>query len=69
MRALLARARLAEQTRQATGRLHPAYGNGTLMATALAHPWREPAAPGDSDYLACLACALAAILDTVSRPG
>jgi len=67
MRALIARARLADQTRRATGRLHPAYGNGTLMAAALAHPRCEPAGPGDPDYLACLACALEGVLETVSR--
>ncbi|GAB4269144.1 MAG: hypothetical protein Kow0013_20490 [Pararhodobacter sp.] len=60
--ALLARAALADRTRRETGRLHPVYGNGTLMAAALAHPRADPASPGDSDYLACLAAVIDAIL-------
>lgn len=69
MRALIARAELADRHRRATGRQHPAYGNGTLIAAALAHPRRDPPAPGDTDYLACLACALDALLTTGARPG
>jgi hypothetical protein len=62
--ALLARATLADRTRRETGRLHPRYGNGTLMAAALAHPRAEPRSPGDSEYLSCLAAVLEGVLSS-----
>ena len=61
MAALVARAEAAARHRRATGRHHPAYGNGTLLAAALAHPAPD-AAPGATDYLACLALALDVLL-------
>ncbi|MCA0202835.1 MAG: hypothetical protein LCH92_00715 [Proteobacteria bacterium] len=57
MAALIAGAEAADRYRQTTGRLHPAYGNGTLLAAALAHPAADPATPGAPEYLACLALA------------
>ena len=62
MLALIARADLADRHRLATGRLHPAYGNRTLLAAALAHPARDPEGAGNRDYLACLAQAADALL-------
>jgi len=62
MAALIARAEAADRHRQTTGRLHPAYGNGTLLAAALAHPAADPARPGAPEYLACLALAAGALV-------
>src|SRR5690606_36262901 len=62
MAALIARAETADRHRQDTGRTHPAYGNGTLLSAALAHPSADPAAPGAPEYLACLALATEAML-------
>ena len=59
--ALLARAECADRHRHATGQAHPAYGNGTLLAAALAHPGADPAGPGDRAYLSCLAQVLEAL--------
>ena len=53
--ALVARAAVADEHRRATGCNHPAYGNGTLLAAALAHPRAEPQTPGSTEYLTCLA--------------
>lgn len=60
MAALIARTEAADQLRRAEGRHHPLYGNGTLMAAALAHRVAE-APPGTPDYLACLALAAEAL--------
>lgn len=60
--ALLARAETADRHRRETGRAHPLYGNGTLLAAALAHPSRDPDEPGARDYLACLALVLETLL-------
>lgn len=70
MKALIARAAMADRHRRATGRQHPAYGNGTLLAAALAHPRAEGGKNGLGDepgYLACLACAIDAVLDWRAR--
>ena len=60
--ALLARATAADRHRCDTGCNHPAYGNGTLLAAALAHPCAEPRSPGSADYLACLAQVIEALV-------
>lgn len=65
MAALIARAETADRHRQATGRLHPAYGNGTLLAAALVHPLADPATPGAPEYLACLALAAEALVQAL----
>lgn len=62
MAALIARAETADRHRRETGCAHPAWGNGTLLSAALAHPSRDPAAPGAPDYLACLALAAETLL-------
>lgn len=69
MAALIARAEAADRLRQAEGRHHPLYGNGTLMAAALAHPRAEPVAPGGADFLACLALATEQALICSRRAG
>ena len=58
--ALIARAGAADRHRRATGRAHP-HGNGTLGAAALTLPQADPKAPGDADYLGCLALVLDAL--------
>lgn len=60
--ALLARAEAADHHRRTTGRAHPAYGNGTLLAAALAHPAADPGTAGDRAYLLCLAQVLDAVV-------
>ena len=62
MAALIARTERADRYRRETGCCHPAYGNGTLLAAALAHPARDPDCPGARDYLACLGLACEALL-------
>lgn len=69
MAALIVRAEAADSLRRAEGRYHPLYGNGTLMAAALAHPRADPATPGGIDYLACLALATEAALHHARRAG
>jgi hypothetical protein len=63
LRRLMDEADLAERYRRTRGRAHPVFGNGTLMSAALARPQAGPVAPGDSDYLACLAQAIEGVLD------
>ncbi len=60
--ALLARADCADRHRRTGGGVHPAYGNGTLLAAALVHPQADPATPGAADYLECLALVIDALL-------
>ena len=69
MAALIARAEAADRLRRAEGRHHPLYGNGTLMAAALAHPRADPTHPGGEDFLACLALATEAALDHARGAG
>jgi len=62
MARILAQAEAADRFRARAGRAHPRFGNGSLMAAALAHP-QAPRAPGDPDGLAILALALGAVLE------
>ena len=62
MAALIARTEAADRHRREAGRGHPAYGHGTLLEAALAHPSRDPDSPGARDYLACLALVTEALL-------
>jgi len=68
MARLLAEARAADVFRRREGRIHPAFGNGTLMAAALARPQRA-LPPGERQALLCLAQALAAVLETPAEGG
>jgi hypothetical protein len=55
---LIAEASAAERHRRKTGCSHPDYGDGSLMAAALAHGGvREPSLE-DADYCLCLALVL-----------
>lgn len=69
MAALIARAEAADLLRRTEGRHHPVYGNGTLMAAALAHPRADPLHPGAVDYLSCLALATEAALSQARGAG
>lgn len=61
MRRLLRAASLADRHRRRTGRAHPAFGNGSLMAVARRRS--SPAEPPlhDPAYLDCLCIVLAAL--------
>ncbi|WP_394177235.1 hypothetical protein [Yoonia maritima] len=48
-------ASIAEQYRKTTGKLHPLYGNGTLMSAAQKHAMMPRNAFCDPDYLRCMA--------------
>ena len=69
MQAMIGEAALARGHWRRTGRLHPVYGNGTLMSAALAHA-RHGEGQGieaatleqEGDYLSCLAEALEAVI-------
>lgn len=67
MAILLAEAETADRFRRRHGRPHPAFGNGTLMAAALARP-QTRLAPGAPDGLEALAQALDAVLAWHARP-
>lgn len=60
---MLAEADHADRYRKAFGRAHPRFGNGTLIAVALAHhPAPEPVA-ADNAYLGAIAAVIEAVLD------
>jgi hypothetical protein len=67
MRVLVARAQIADRHRLTTGRLHPAYGNGTLLAAALAHGQQWPDTSDEATWLECLASAIDGVLEVRSR--
>ena len=48
-------AEAADQFRLKTGRAHPVWGNGTLMAAAMARPRASEPFLGDPDYCSCMA--------------
>lgn len=62
MAALLTRAEAADRYRKRLGRAHPGWGDGTLMAAALAT--RPSCAPGlsEPDFARALAAALAGLI-------
>lgn len=67
-RRLIHHARAADAYRRATGRVHPRFGNGTLLSVALTQPRRDPDAPGDVDYLTCMALVLEILLQEICAP-
>ena len=48
-------ASIAEQYRKTTAKLHPLYGNGTLMSAAQKYAMMPRKAFCDADYLRCMA--------------
>jgi hypothetical protein len=65
---MITQAQLADKYRCQTGRLHPRFGNGTLLSVALCRPSSEPQTPGDPEYLACMALMIDALLGGYFRP-
>jgi len=62
MQRLLQEATWADRYRAMAGRMHPLWGDGSLMAAALnRHPAPEPGL-ADSDYCGCLAQVLEALM-------
>ncbi|MEQ3625332.1 MAG: hypothetical protein ABNH26_10405 [Celeribacter sp.] len=57
---LLRGAALAERHRQRTGRAHPRYGDGSLMAAAMKAP-RVPGTVRDAEFRRCLGMVLAGL--------
>lgn len=58
---LIAEADAAEAHRRATGRAHPRFGTGSLMAAAMSRPLAPEPFLDDPDYAACLALVLSAL--------
>jgi hypothetical protein len=66
---LMARAAEADGHARRVGRNHPRFGDGSLMAAALAHRVvREPGLE-DADYCLCLVLVLSAIAARGGSPG
>ena len=64
VRSLLEKADAADRFRKRFGRAHPLWGNGSLMAVALAAAaGREEPALSDRDYLEAMAAVIEALLD------
>ena len=58
---LVARAEAADSYRRRLGRTHPGWGNGTLMAAAMARPMAPGHRPDHPDYADCLMLVLDAL--------
>lgn len=63
---LINQAVIADAYRRETGRLHPRFGNGSVVSAALAHPQGTPEIPGDREYLSCMALFLDVLLARAS---
>ncbi|WP_170432105.1 DUF7742 family protein [Ruegeria arenilitoris] len=50
---MIAEAELADRHVAATGRLHPVYGNGALMAAARSRPLADEPSFSDTEYCRC----------------
>lgn len=65
---LLLQARRADRFRRETGRVHPFWGDGSLMSAALGlKPGPEPKL-ADDDYCSCLAQVFEALIRDARRP-
>ncbi|WP_300516676.1 hypothetical protein [Aliiroseovarius sp.] len=60
---MLVEAEAADAYRRDTGRLHPLWGNGSLMSVAMVRPRRREPFLDDPDYAACLAMIFDAVLE------
>ncbi len=60
---LIHEADAADRFRRETGRGHPVWGNGSLMAAARRHPARREPALDNNDYCACLALVLETLVE------
>lgn len=59
---MLTEAEAADAFRRDTGRVHPLWGNGSLMSVAMVRPRRREPFLDDPDYAACLAMILDALI-------
>ncbi|MGV6847187.1 MAG: DUF7742 family protein [Marinibacterium sp.] len=68
-RRLIAEADAAERHMECTGRLHPDWGNGSLMAAARQRPL--PPEPGldDPDYCRCMELVLSCLIEHLAGAG
>jgi hypothetical protein len=60
--ALIARAHAADLHVRRTARLHPRWGNGSLMAVARKHPMRPEPGFDDPEYCACFSQLMQALI-------
>ena len=60
---MLTEAEAADAYRRDTGRVHPLWGNGSLMSVAMVRPRRREPFLDDPDYAACLAMIFDAVID------
>lgn len=60
---MLAEAEAADAYRRETGRVHPLWGNGSLMSVAMVLPRSREPFLDDPDYAACLAMIFDAVLE------
>jgi len=63
LRRILAEAEGADQFRRATGRAHWKWGNGSLMAAAMAHPRRREPFLDNPEYCCCMVQVFQALAD------
>ena len=59
---LLAEAETADAYRRELGRLHPLWGNGSLMGAAMGHPRAREPFLDEPDYAACMALVFEALV-------
>ena len=66
-RQMLAEAAVAEAHLAKTGKIHPRFGNGSLMAVAMTRPRMPEPRVDDADYVRCLVIVLEAVLDAAQE--
>jgi hypothetical protein len=59
---LLREAEAADRFRDASGRAHPIWGNGSLMSAAMAYPRAREPYLDDREYAACLVMVLEGLI-------
>jgi len=64
---MLAEAETADAYRQETGRLHPLWGNGSLMGAALGHARAREPFLDDPQYASCMAMVFDALVQRHQR--
>ena len=64
---MLAEAETADAYRREVGRLHPLWGNGSLMGAALGRPRAPEPFLDDPDYAACMALVFEALVQRHQR--
>jgi hypothetical protein len=62
MTCLIGEAEAADRYRKRLGRTHPLWGNGSLEGAGRSRPLAPPRSLSDTDFLACMALALAALV-------